>query len=278
MTAKTAYVILTSPHSLCDKNSGYDPNKIYTYNFRMCDNEARPAIESLGRKISEYNYNHVLIESDVIRSTRDLNRPWGEDDPFWKQSLRPAIDDVIKEHDNPIFLLDIHSFPDMDNISHLPLFIIDRTYAHNNPKYPSPYVIHLRDFLIKNGVETKIEKGSDVNAIIEYALGKGLNSLLIEFNERLSPSELDRLTTLIAQWLHYEIEHPKEIEDFIYQSKEDIDLPPMTRENMSPLSYNYVINRPKGTGETMSPLSYNYDINLLKRNDDIKPKSYYYFY
>lgn len=242
------FIILTSPHSYCKKTS-YDPYDPQTYKYRMCDNEALKAIESLGKKIP---YHHALIESDVIRSTRDLNRPWGENDPFWtgEEGLFHKIDDVIQEHDDPIFLLDIHSFPEMDDISHLPLFIIDRTYAHNGTGKPSSYVTHLRDYLINNGIRTEIKPGTDENAIIEYGLGKGLKSLLIEFNERLTDEDLDHLTTLIVQWLHKEINFPSHY--FIRQTERTEDGEPQ-------LPYNYVVNR-------------------LMRKENIKPQPSYYFY
>jgi len=178
------FIIITAPHSKCDPSA----------KERMCDKVAKQAAETLSSLIK---YKHKLLLANIYRSECDLNRKKCINTDYWQQEIIPTIDDPLKKY-NPIFLIDIHSFPSTPDISLLPLFIIDYSGGKD-------YVHNLVNTLINNGIKTERREVEPVNAIIQYSLSKDIPSLLIEFNENLSIEDIKKIDEIILIWLEKEI-------------------------------------------------------------------------
>jgi len=175
------FIILTCPHCTCDIKS----------RERDCDLVAGNASSSL---LSLITYDKKLIFSDVFRDKLDLNRINAIHSNFWTNNLIPTILDVKKSY-YPIFLLDIHSFPNGYDISKFDVFFID----NGGDQY---YIKLLLDVFESYNIPTEVKHDIPVISIVNKALDEGLISILIEFDEKITESSLININKAINSWIN----------------------------------------------------------------------------
>jgi hypothetical protein len=174
------FVIITVPHCQCD----------FSDSIRNCDRVARYSASLLFDKIP---YERVIFFSDIPRAQIDLNRY-----PSRSTSFRRRISDLFFQlaRDNRtsnVLLLDIHSF-DENHFGPVELAILDEKPGN------SSYVSRFHSCLIREGVVTSRFIG-DHNDILQEARSYSIPSVLLEFNENLTPSRIDEITSIVVKCL-----------------------------------------------------------------------------
>ncbi|MEM5804088.1 MAG: hypothetical protein QW350_05140 [Candidatus Aenigmatarchaeota archaeon] len=183
------YLIITVPHSFC-----------YRKTPRVCDRNASNASQTLF-EISPFNTVKFLNNS-VRRKDLDLNRNVSLKSKF-RQQLRSKIIELKQQGYRPI-LIDIHSFfPESKDYKEYDVLILDVSHYKNNELTQRTFEIEKK--IVEKIRETKkyktgILKGSKLNSIIMDGLYTfNIPSILIEYNEKLSISELKEINTKVIE-------------------------------------------------------------------------------
>lgn len=176
------FVVVVAPHSLCNPKLKY----------RHCDRVAREAAIDLYQKLP---YDGKLFLSNVYREKLDLNRSPSRKSPF-RHELSKYIG-TVSDGVQKMYVLDVHSFPEGE--------YQDRQIAIvNNDMKRNLCAKRLFHYLQDDGFDVEYFEGTDVNDIHIEALKHGHPSVLIEFNENLTPNQIQDLTQSITNWLRDE--------------------------------------------------------------------------
>lgn len=174
-------VVLSCPHCFCND---MEPH------VRICDTNAKKALESIRKELLKYNIIPKIIQSHELRSIIDHNRPW--DFTYFLTALQEALQGAH-------VLLDIHSFPPSD--SHWSQYDVVLMPIR---EIQMPFAQSLQYRLTQKGINVLITQGSTLNRNTELANQRipplDMN-LLIEFREDLSQRQLDILSQLIVSTL-----------------------------------------------------------------------------
>lgn len=170
-------ILITAPHSLCKDND------IKTHE---CDIIAGDMAKRLYKKLKSNNIDVQLFVSTERRIDCDLNRI-----KCRNTSYRKNVTKYMKM--KPIFLFDIHSFP--NSYKQLPMYILD-----DYIEQPENYSINLFHYLKNNGINAELYQGID-NDIEDEARSFNIKSILIEFNESLTNSERNYIIEVLYDWI-----------------------------------------------------------------------------
>jgi hypothetical protein len=176
-------VIITVPHSLCDRSNP----------IRNCDTLAYVAAESLYEQMP---YPTWIFQSNHHRSQIDLNRDVSLETDF-RRSISSKMRELKRAGYDPIFVLDVHSVKD-GAWDHNHLDLLDE-FSTN-----TPYVNRLAHLLRQSGFDIGHYAGKD-NSIVQEARRNGFISVLFEFNESLPEWRVDEITPVIVEWVRREI-------------------------------------------------------------------------
>jgi len=218
------YIIITAPHSKC-----------VNVLERTCDLVAGKASEYLYEIVHQQYPNVVSLHSSNIYRSEDqcdneycdLNRPWAICRTNYWSTLAKNIKEVRGKY-NPIFLIDVHSYPATESeTKDLDVYLLNTTQfkygskelSHyikrninslsgggGNDKIMLQYVKDLNNILEENSIKRKILIGTDDNAINVIGSSNGFITILIEFNENLRDSRIEEICHIILQWIEEEIE------------------------------------------------------------------------
>ena len=172
-------VIITAPHAYCL------PDLV----DRHCDRRALDAADSLFLMVT---HQTVIFRGNILRYHVDLNRSESRSTPF-RQELSSVISTVSGG-----LLVDVHSFPS-SKFNDVDVAVLDNAPGTNYGKtlafllmYANPWSSYLR--------------GSLKNDIVEEGRSKGLDSILIEYNERLTLDEIERINRVVNYFIDIEID------------------------------------------------------------------------
>lgn len=185
-------LVITAPHAYC-------PVTIP----RVCDLLSGQAAELLANDLADLQ-PHLLINTNVLRSVSDLNRPTSAEQPYHQQ-LRSLL-----SHGQGGLLIDVHSYPG--------LAFEDQVYQPLYANSEQPHEVYLllklssssaikratarlANLLAAAEVEVAIYSADEhQNYILNIGLEHGLTTVLIEFNEALSNQRLEYIVQHVAAW------------------------------------------------------------------------------
>jgi len=178
------HVIVTVPHSMC---AGAPPG------VRVCDTNARRAaahlIAALRARLPADVPLHALVNQEVYRSDRDLNRAAGRDAGF-----RPELRRLLAELGARAVLIDVHSYPHGS-------FGTDDELVFLEPRPRATESAHILAALREAGVAAGFVRGHPTqNDIEREAREHGAHAaLLLEVCEEYT--ELERAMAVVADGL-----------------------------------------------------------------------------
>jgi hypothetical protein len=178
-------ILLTVPHAKC-LDAGNTQH--------LCDSGAVPFARALRRAL-EATHRVFYLEGDINRSECDLNRAsCGPSQSSFKRTLKSEL-----EGGTYGMTLDIHSFPTEAQYQYFDLYFIVNVADHDGVALSHKLAQRLHDEI--PGIIVGLFWGDQTNDITAMALANRVPATLIEINEGLSQSVVNRVAGVIASAL-----------------------------------------------------------------------------
>jgi len=156
-------LVITAPHAAC--RSAVDVAQ------HTCDVVCARVAEEINKSLSVSEVMPKLFKADINRMDMDMNRPEARGSDF-----RNAVDQELA---GAVFLLDVHSFPELDIPWDVDLFLLKLSYGGNN----SEIVYDLSKYLIAEGLNVAVVKAEKPNDVVLSAIERKVPAVLVEFSE-----------------------------------------------------------------------------------------------
>lgn len=164
-------VVVTAPHAAC--LSAKDASE------HTCDVVCGQMAAEISQGLSRGEYLPVTLIADVNRMEMDMNRPEARGSEF-RNKVDLALNDAV-------FLLDVHSFPQLDVPWEVDLYLLKLKYGGNNDEI----VYDLSKHLIAAGLNVAVVSAEKPNDIVLSAVERDVPAALVEFSEPRVEQGLD---------------------------------------------------------------------------------------
>lgn len=186
---KSAAVLIVFPHSVCaSKNLALN---------EFCDSTSKEASELLASKLDTDLLELYLLGFELGIPNVDMDIFMSRNTTF-RRDLTKLASDLKRKYGDHIVAIDIHSFnpnerPEWKDSE---IVIVETRTLHDALES-----VGLAYYLNNHGVSTKVVIGSEVD-IAQEMDSYGIKNIVLEFNQTLSDSRLNKITDLIAEWIH----------------------------------------------------------------------------
>ena len=200
MTTKPKFVILTVPHAVCRESQ----LTAKIFGIHTCDYAAEGFAKILKNKLDKSGVKNELLIGNIHRmacpnEACDLNRKAASNTKF-RKNLREIVKNNVNNFD--IYVLDIHSYPPTEPLTKdLDLYlIIEKSGGLIRDYYLPDFVKDLQKSWGNNGMRLALLKGIKNDIQAEMLNDFGVNSTLIEINERNLHDKNERIADSITEY------------------------------------------------------------------------------
>lgn len=177
--SKGSKIGITAPHALCEP---------VDYPGRICDRISK----EMGRRLNSKITGSIYLEADIPRYICDLNRDECSLTKY-RQGVTKLLNSGLDE------LLDIHSYPAGSEYSAVQDLLVLVNINLKNLEN-GPLATLLSEMGRAAGLDVRTAIGGKMNSIVEEALGLGIRSFLLEFNEDAPVERREKVIDLVVKW------------------------------------------------------------------------------